>query len=142
MIKETTIGDINTILNFEQKFSNFASYNLKQLEQMIHNPNYCNYSLFEDDKLIGYLISIITDDSIDLLKIFIDTSKRNKGYGTQLLSMLIDKHAFNKNIHVEVETTNDVAIQFYLHNGFSKIDEKKDYYGKNKTAFTMIRRPQ
>jgi ribosomal-protein-alanine N-acetyltransferase len=142
MIKETTFADIHQILIFEKEFSGAALYNQKQLEDMIKNPAYCNYSLFVSDNLIGYLISVITDNGIDLLKICINSSQRKKGYGKQLLDELVHKHAAHRTIYVEVDTTNTIAIQFYLNNGFTKLEEKKDYYGKDKTAFTMIRRPQ
>jgi ribosomal protein S18 acetylase RimI-like enzyme len=142
MIKEMTFADINQILHMDKEFSGPALYNHKQLEEMIKNPVYCNYSLFIQDNLIGYLISVITDNGIDLLKICIDSSQRKNGYGKQLLNELIVKHASHKTIYVEVETTNNSAITFYLDNGFTKLEEKKDYYGKEKTAFTMIRRAQ
>jgi ribosomal-protein-alanine N-acetyltransferase len=142
MIKETNFADINRIAELEKTFSGPAIYNSKQLEEMIQNPAYCNYSLFSNNTLIGYLISVITDSSIDLLKIFIEETCRHSGNAQLLLRELIQHHGLHRNIYVEVEHTNSNAIAFYLKNGFVKIDEKKDYYAKNKTAIVMIRRPK
>jgi ribosomal-protein-alanine N-acetyltransferase len=141
MIKETNFADITRIAELEKTFSGPAIYNFNQLEGIIKNPAYCNYSLFSNNVLIGYLISVITDTSVDLLKIYIDEACRQHGNAQSLLNELIQHHALHRAIYIEVEHTNTNAIAFYLKNGFTKIDEKKDYYAKNKTAIVMIRKP-
>ena len=135
---------IDLISEFEQ--SNFynEAYSFDMLSEMLKD-NYLlknNDNIFEisnEDELIGYIIFHVSEDFTDIYKIFIRDSDKRKGYATMLLEKVIDisKRYNSKKLMVEVRSNNEVAINFYLKNEFTKISTRDNYY-KNPTDDALI----
>ena len=135
---------IDLISEFEQSNFNNEAYSFDMLSEMLKD-NYLlknNDNIFEisnEDELIGYIIFHVSEDFTDIYKIFIRDSDKRKGYATMLLEKVIDisKRYNSKKLMVEVRSNNEIAINFYLKNEFTKISTRDNYY-KNPTDDALI----
>ena len=137
MIKQITKRHLRKIVFYEKTFVDNSHYNKKQLEAMLKSKIYFCIGYFQKDDVMAYLIANVNDVAVDLFKIFVDETLRNRGVGKKLLHYLINHHR-TKPIYVEVSYDNVVAIKMYLSLGFKIINERKHYYGNNRHAVIMV----
>ena len=82
--------------------------------------------VIKDKSIIGYLYYSDIYERIEINQIEINSSYRNKGYGSKLLKYLIDNT--NKSITLEVRKDNKPAISLYKKYGFKEVAIRKNYY--------------
>lgn len=93
----------------------------------------------EEGKVVGYVGASSVFDTADILLIASSPSFRRKGAAKALLNA-VEKEAAERGadrIMLEVDESNDAAINLYLSIGFKTIAERKDYYGAGKHAYIM-----
>lgn len=128
--------DLPQIVDIQkQYFSQHNYYELAYLKQMIKNKDVVFIKLVNQKHIIGYLLSYILVDHIDIYQIAIDHSFLHQGYGTQLIKELECHHL---PICVEVKTTNQSAINFYLKHNFVIKKQMKKYYD-TLDAYLMVK---
>ena len=111
MIKET---DIDALKDFQIEKSS--------------NP-FTKYIVYiEDDKALGYIEYNDIYDTIDIVNVYVKEEYRNKKIGDSLLKYLIKNNTNKKNITLEVNSKNEIAIRLYKNNGFKQVAIRKDYY--------------
>ena len=129
MINYTTEKElINSFLKyFNTKINDISKFN-----------KYLIYSI--DDKNIGFIDFSFIYDRIELNYIYVEKSYRNKNIASKLMDKLIEFAIDNKciNITLEVDESNDAAINLYKKYGFTIATIRKKYYGKN-DGYLMIR---
>lgn len=98
----------------------------------ILNRNYSKILVLEEKNIVkGFIHYDILSDNIDIINIVIDLNERQKGYGSMLLSHLINNiNKDIKSITLEVSSNNEAAKNLYLKNGFEIINVRKKYYGE------------
>lgn len=106
-------------------FHNNSLFGISYLKKIIYDKNYIFIKISLDKKIIGYLISYILIDHIDIYKIAIDKEFRHQGYGTMLINNLFSKKL---NIFAEVSVNNISAIKFYKKLNFVIVNRIKKYY--------------
>ena len=109
----------------------------------IHNENFekKDISFFENLNNIEYIFEtensyLILLDSIDVYEIFeiaVRNSEKRKGLASELLSKLPN----DKEIFLEVNENNIVAINLYEKFGFKQISIRKKYYNNKDDAIIM-----
>lgn len=96
----------------------------------------------EDSKILGYAIGIIQFKKRGhVVSIATRKESRKKGIGTLLLSTL-EKIFMNKNCtysYLEVMVTNNDAIKFYRKMNYLVIYTKRNYYGRGRHAYIMMK---
>ena len=124
--------EIPSALSIEERNSDYPWSQL-QFTTSIENSNNICYCLSLNDKTIGYLITLLSIDTADILNIGIDPDFKRQGYGTALLNHLIEELRKRniREILLEVRAGNKSAIQFYKKQGFKEISVRKNYYTKN-----------
>ncbi|HPF83651.1 MAG TPA: GNAT family N-acetyltransferase [Bacilli bacterium] len=127
----TEIADINIINKFLKEFN-------IQINAINEFSHYLVYK--KDDEIIGFLNYDLIYDRVELDYIFVvDTYRKNK-----IASKLMDKLILitNKNncsnITLEVNISNEKAINLYKKYGFIDAAIRKNYYG-NEDGILMIR---
>ena len=110
MIKEISF---NALQDFDVKESN--------------NP-FTKYIAFVDKNILGYIEYNDIYDTIDIVNVFVKEDYRNKKVGTKLLIFLIESNKDKKNITLEVNSKNTIAIRLYEKLGFKKVAKRKGYY--------------
>ena len=81
-----------------------------------------------DDTLSGYIEYNAIYDTIDIVNVFVNEEKRNKGIGTKLLNYLIEHNKDKKNITLEVNCENSIALKLYKKFGFEIVATRQGYY--------------
>ena len=129
---------LENIAKFESEIFGVTAFSLKQLEEMSEIERYKFIELYEDEKMVGYVILLDSIDVWEIMKIAVDREHRKKGYGDKLLNYIFTFAQMP--IMLEVRESNIPAIEFYKKNGFEKIGVRKNYYhDTNEAAHIMIK---
>jgi ribosomal-protein-alanine N-acetyltransferase len=139
MIKELTIQDIQKISEYEQ--FEHQCLTMDQLMNMLSNKNYCNLGVFINNQLVSYLFTVISNNEIDIVKIFTAEKYRQKGFAIKLLAFLENKYP-KRIFYLEVNELNKPAINLYHKLGFQQISLRKRYYNNVNDAIIMERKSQ
>lgn len=93
-------------------------------------------------KVIGYVGLSVVFDTADLLLVAVVKEYRKQGLASRLISYGFDLAVKlgAKRVMLEVETTNEAAINCYKKLGFEIVSERKNYYGEQRHAFIMEKR--
>ena len=122
----------------KELINSFLKYFNTKINDINDFNKYLIYSI--DDKNIGFIDFSFIYDRIELNYIYVEKSYRNKNIASKLMDKLIEFAIDNKciNITLEVDESNDAAINLYKKYGFTIATIRKKYYGKN-DGYLMIR---
>ena len=122
----------------KELINSFLKYFNTKINDISKFSKYLIYSI--DDKNIGFVDFSFIYDRIELNYIYVEKSYRNKNIASKLMDKLIEFAIDNKciNITLEVDESNDTAINLYKKYGFTIATIRKKYYGKN-DGYLMIR---
>ncbi|CAK7036885.1 MAG: Peptidyl-lysine N-acetyltransferase YjaB [Peptostreptococcus russellii] len=118
--KEKNFDEIIDIWERSVKYSHkFLS--LKEIEDIKENlieilPNFEVNLWIEDEEIIGFS----SDSEKHLNMLFLDPKYIGKGYGSKIISTLIEENLINT---VDVNKDNQLAKEFYLRKGFKVFRE-------------------
>jgi ribosomal-protein-alanine N-acetyltransferase len=90
--------------------------------------------------IVGYVIGCEEDSKFHLSNIAVSRMHWRKGFGTKLLSYLLEKLKENPRIrscYLEHRVKNEAAFELYKSLGFTFQGIKKDYYKKREDAVIM-----
>ena len=141
-IRPALLEDVDTIMSIEQTGISHP-WPRESIEALINDDN--KIALVVEDasnQVIGYIGATYVEDEAEIGNICILPSYRGYGAGKLLLRSLIDileKLGVGK-IFLEVEDTNEPAIALYSKLGFTKYNQRKDYYGPCRDAL-LFKRP-
>ena len=128
MIKRANKDDVNVFL---EKY--FPQYN------DTYDPFEAIY-VYEHGSIIGIISLSIIYERSEINYLLVKEENRNNGIGTKLLEYVFD--IMNENgvvsVSLEVDTTNNKAINLYKKFGFKEKGIRKRYYGNN-DAYLMIK---
>jgi ribosomal-protein-alanine N-acetyltransferase len=94
----------------------------------------------EKNLILGYIIfSLKKENQGHIISIAVDRKFRNQSIGSNLLKTAINilKKFDTKIIYLEVESSKQVAINFYNRFGFKKNEVLKNYYGDGSDGISM-----
>ncbi|MDD6387526.1 MAG: GNAT family N-acetyltransferase [Bacilli bacterium] len=122
----------------KELINSFLKYFNTKIDDISKFNKYLIYSI--DDKNIGFIDFSFIYDRIELNYIYVEKLYRNKNIASKLMDKLIEFAIDNKciNITLEVDESNDAAINLYKKYGFTIATIRKKYYGKN-DGYLMIR---
>lgn len=122
--------------------------NLKEIEPLLQkyfksyktNDPYEKVIIYSKDEIIGILSYSIIYERAEINYIVTVPGYRNQGIGTALLKKALDdmKKSGCFTISLEVEETNEPAINLYKNEGFEIKATREKYYGNN-DAYLMIK---
>ena len=122
----------------KELINSFLKYFNTKINDISKFSKYLIYSI--DDKNIGFVDFSFIYDRLELNYIYVEKLYRNKNIASKLMDKLIEFAIDNKciNITLEVDESNDAAINLYKKYGFTIATIRKKYYGKN-DGYLMIR---
>ncbi len=133
MISNATNNELSAINKLGSVlYDNFI--NIYHVKNYISNDCY-QVLTYNDDITKGFLIAYNNIDYIELLVIIVDPNYRRMNIGFKLMNYLIDNS--DKDILLEVASTNDSAIRLYEKCGFKKIGVREKYYRNSDDAYIM-----
>ena len=95
-----------------------------------------------DGQVVGYLMAWKVADEWHVINVAVSTHERRSGVGTRLLnaSLEIARSENCVTATLEVRASNEPALMFYEHHGFTAIDRRVRYYrDTGEDAVVMIR---
>lgn len=97
------------------------------------SPNRINLVAELDGEVVGYIGALDIIDDYNIIGIAVDKNTRRKGIGGKLLKALtkIARDRQVQTLSLEVDTTNQPAINFYKKNNFEQTSVRKKYYKDN-----------
>ncbi|MEG1528460.1 MAG: ribosomal protein S18-alanine N-acetyltransferase [Clostridia bacterium] len=147
MIRQLTNKEqLDNLIKLEENNFGQERWNRQMLLSMFANP--CNdiYGVFLGEILIGYACLNVSIDFCNIDNIVVDKPYVCRGYGSQLLELLIKKaRDYNTQaIFLEVNTQNLNALKLYGKYGFEVISTRKNFYSKplfdSKDAYVMVKK--
>ncbi len=95
-----------------------------------------------DGELVGYAVTMRSDDVADLQRIAVLPSRQRQGVAHALLEQALDRARSDgvDRMLLEVSALNHAALAFYAREGFVEIDRRRRYYRDGSDALVM-RRP-
>ncbi|MEG2028954.1 MAG: GNAT family N-acetyltransferase [Bacilli bacterium] len=136
MIKECFSNDVIIINKFLKKMN----YSLITEEKFKSNPFTKYATIYFENNCIGFIEFSIIYDRIEINYIYIEEIYRNLKFGSKLIEYVIKIGIANnvKNITLEVNENNTLAIQLYEKYNFKICAIRNHYYGKD-NGYLMIR---
>lgn len=110
-------------------------YNLEELKYLNENNSYRFFWIKENGNIISYAIVQETIDFVEIIKITTLPNFRRKKYGSNILHKIFC--SFEKKIFIDV-SDRDYTKTFYLKNGFTEINVRKNYYSDYSNCIRMI----
>lgn len=98
-------------------------------------------SVDDDDAPVGYAITTLAGDFVDLARIGVDPARQREGIAAALLDHVLaqaDDDGADRML-LEVSAVNPEALAFYAASGFEQIDTRPRYYKDGSDAIVMRR---
>ncbi len=130
MLRKWTSKDLNAICELEREcFSN--PWSLDMLVSEFEQGGFLGYLIENEGEIIGYagFSTVLDEANLDLIAVA--PKHRKKGYAKALATEGI-KELFSSGInkiYLEVRKKNLPAISLYEALGFTRLAERKNYYG-------------
>lgn len=141
VILDATEGDLAEIYEIEtQSFD--QPYSLKLLKAYLFLSENLYIVAKEHDEILGYAIGLIQGRfKGHVISIAIAKGARRKGVGSALLRELNSRFMSMGATYsyLEVEFRNIDAISFYSHNKYLISFTRRNYYGRGRHAFIMVK---
>ncbi len=136
--------DLDQVCEIEDICFKDGHYNRDQINYEVNNELSKFYVYEEDDKILGFLIYMITFNSATVVQLATHPKYQRKGVATKLFNEMINYlkslgYGEIETITLEVRSNNEIAHQFYLKNGFKDTLLKKKYYSNGDDAYYMTR---
>jgi [ribosomal protein S18]-alanine N-acetyltransferase len=93
-----------------------------------------------DHTLVGFLIGIKTTKNIArILMLSVNNNNRKQGIGSALLKKFLSemKNHEIKQVELEMRTTNEGALKFYIKQGFILREKLQHFYQNGEDAYSM-----
>lgn len=129
IIRKAENKDVSSIFQLENScFIDFWSE--KTIKESMENTNYHYFVLEENDEVLGYFSVLCIEQEVELLRIAVSKTHRNKGYGQLLMNKLLEfsKEKGADKIFLEVRASNTPAKKLYSKSGFIEYMRRKNYY--------------
>ena len=103
-----------------------------------NSPFEFTYAYYLDGKVIGFINFSLIYEKAEINYIAVDDKYRRQGIGQELFDYFISNVSVDT-ISLEVNCSNEKAINFYLKNGFIKEAIRKNYYNSD-DAYLMVKK--
>ena len=137
MIREALEKDLESIYELGIKLHpNYRIIN--NLSEILKDKIHHLYVYELNKKVIGFIHYTKLYNSVDLVDLYVDENYRKQKVATNLIDYMITNLDIDDRIFLEVNTTNQNALNLYQKFGFKIINVRKNYYGEN-DAYIMER---
>ena len=138
MIRNAIINDIDFIMNLE-KGNIIHPWVMEDIKALVTVDNKVALVCEKDGNVVGYVGYSFVLDEAEIGNLVVDKDYRRQGIAMEIMSVAIEnmRSIGIAQIFLEVEDTNESAINLYRKIGFEKYGSRKDYYGPSIGADLM-----
>ena len=128
VIRPATTDDLASIMTLEQSAHAYP-WSEKIMQRYLLKPQ-AVWILEDDSRHVGHAVVSLVVDEAELLMITVDPKVQGKGYGTELLTAVMEKlqKAGASCMFLEVRESNAPAIALYEKLGFCENGRRRGYY--------------
>jgi ribosomal-protein-alanine N-acetyltransferase len=144
-IRTAVPEDFATLLAIDQScFEDSIAYDSEELDHYMNLPSASTLVAEIGSQIVGFLLADAEQSwegkhTAVLITLDVVEAGRRRGIGTALLerSEQILKSSRIARYRLQVDTTNQAAIDFYVRSGFKELGTLEDYYGEGRDAYLM-----
>lgn len=129
-IRKFCLEDLDKIVQIEK--SALSAWSRRAIEAELQNSSSQQTVIcdLKQGKIIGWCCYRIIPPEVELLKITVAQTARRKGFGTLLITDMMEKCLAQNcpTLYLEVRMQNSGALQFYKKLGFTQQAIRKNYY--------------
>jgi ribosomal-protein-alanine N-acetyltransferase len=142
--RDATLQDLATFVQLDKELFPHAMWSQEHYEndyKGVPRTHFFTVAVNDENQIVGYAAVMVPAPGVeaDVLTIGVIPEHRKSGIGrafmAQLESWAIDKESNAMMLEVAVE--NIAAIAMYESLGYSRISERKNYYGSGRDALVM-----
>ncbi len=141
--RPATALDLPVLVSMDREYFPDTSWPIEQFREEIGGKTRNFIIAEENGQVIAYAGAFLPSagGAGDIMTIAVIPSYRRKGIATYLISELESwaKSRGADSMMLEVDISNQSAIELYLHLGYEKLNVRKNYYGYGKDAQIMKR---
>lgn len=135
IIRPAALSDVDAVMAVE-KTGILHPWTRESIESVISDDGKICLASYEDEVLTGYIYASYVLDEAEIGNICILPKLRGQGIGKALLQKMLEalRGMEIKTVFLEVEADNAPAVKLYENAGFTRYNERRDYYGPGKDA--------
>ncbi|HFI0595663.1 TPA: ribosomal protein S18-alanine N-acetyltransferase [Streptococcus suis] len=114
-----------------------SPWTLEQIASSMASQDEDYYLAYEGQELVGFLAVQTVLDEMEILQIAVKADFQRRGIASQLMAAVMD---WDGDIFLEVRESNSAAQALYIHQHFTKIGKRKDYYRHPVEDAVMMKR--
>lgn len=142
--RDATLEDLATFVDLDKQLFPHAMWSLEHYQndfRGVPRTHFFTVAVNERNKIIGYAAVLVPAPGVegDILTIGVIPEHRKSGIGRAFMAQL-ESWALIKESNammLEVAVENIAAIAMYESLGYSRISERKNYYGTGRDALVM-----
>jgi len=144
VIRHAAAADFQALLEIDQaSFPGGVAYDAAELSYFMNRVGAETLVVEEDDIVVAFIIMEVhrTRRSATIVTLDVRETHRRNGYGTQLLKRAEDilNDYGVEGYDLQVDVTNDPAIDFYKKHGFITVRTLRNYYANGNDAYLMVK---
>ena len=116
-----------------------SAWSVEQLESELSRFGHLGFLLYQDAKVLGYVLGWVIEDECELLRIAVNPRDRGQGHAHLLITQFLtaaEVHG-SRQCFLEVRNSNTAAIALYEHHGFQRTGIRHGYYADRTDALLM-----
>lgn len=140
IIREAVPADIPAIGDLEHELFGAEAWRDSSLLDELGTPGRV-LSICESDGVVGYAITMLAGDVVDLERIGVRADRQREGIARKLLGEALTQAQRDgaDRLMLEVSSVNHEALAFYAAEEFRQIDVRRRYYRDGSDAIVMAR---
>jgi len=138
-LRTATVADVDTLARLEVDLFGADAWSAATLTGDLDTPGRRVVVAVEGGRVVGYAVTGLAGDLVDLLRIAVDPDRQGRGVAHALLEEMIEAGTLDgaDAVLLEVSTENAAALGLYRAAGFAEIDRRRAYYRDGSDAVVM-----
>ncbi len=133
MIRPATTDDVAAVAALEAEIFGVDAWTTAMVAEELTGPR---RRAWVADDVVGYAVTLHTDDVVDLQRIAVAPAHRRRGVARALLDVAMRESSGSRML-LEVSAANETAVAFYAAAGFVQIGRRARYYKDGTDAVVM-----
>lgn len=140
-IRAALAADVDPVVELEDDLFGAEAWDADTLLDDLEREGRRFVVVEDDGEVVGYAITILSGDVVDLARIGVHPSRQREGIAVGLLDHLLDaaREDGADRMLLEVSAVNPEALAFYAACDFQQIDLRTRYYKDGSDAIVMRR---
>ena len=140
-LRPATPQDVPVLAALETRLFGPDAWSEAAVKGEVEGPGRHAVVAVERDEVVGYAVTLGSDDLADLQRIAVHPDHQRQGIARTLLDEVLAEAAGSgaNRVLLEVSASNAPALAFYAASGFVEIDRRRRYYRDGTDAVVMRR---